>query len=125
MRTSNHAFVNQFFIYTLCTLCFSGSLGLGVVWMRHQISLTANVNKVLESRLAELHRHLDETATAIEIEQDPARLKQRNLSMHLGLVMPVAQSVTENAGMRLAAKASLGLLSDRPVPISFKLASRN
>ena len=125
MRTSNHAFVNQFFIYTLCTLCFSGSLGLGAVWMRHQISLTANVNKVLESRLAELHRHLDETATAIEIEQDPARLKQRNLSMHLGLVMPVAQSVAENAGMRLAAKASLGLLSDRPVPISFKLASRN
>jgi len=125
MRTTNHAFVNQFFIFTLCTICFSGSLGLGAVWMRHQISLTANANKALESRLAELHRHLDETATAIEIEQDPARLKQRNVSMRLGLVMPVAQSITENAGMRLAAKTSRGLLSDRPMPISFKLASRN
>jgi len=125
MRTTNHAFVNQFFIYTLCTICFSGSLGLGAVWMRHQISLTANANKVLELRLAELHRHLNETATAIEIEQDPARLKQRNVAMRLGLVMPVAQSITENAGMRLAAKASRGLLSDRPMTISFKLASRN
>ncbi len=125
MRTTNHAFVNQFFIFTLCTICFSGSLGLGAVWMRHQISLTANANKALESRLAELHRHLDETATAIEIEQDPARLKQRNVSMRLGLVMPVAQSITENTGIRLAAKASRGLLSDRPMPISFKLASRN
>ena len=125
MRTTNHAFVNQFFIFTLCTICFSGSLGLGAVWMRHQISLTANANKALESRLAELHRHLDETATAIEIEQDPARLKQRNVSMRLGLVMPVAQSIAENAGMRLAAKASRGLMSDRPTAISFKLASRN
>ena len=125
MRTTNHAFVNQFFLYTLFTICFSGSIGLGTVWMRHQISLTANANKALEARLAELGRHLAETATAIEIEQAPALLEQRNLSMGLGLVRPVAQDVHENPALHLAAKASRALLLDRAVPVSFQLVSRN
>ena len=125
MRTTNHAFVNQFFLCTLFTICFSGSIGLGTVWMRHQISLTANANKALEARLAELGRHLAETATAIEIEQAPALLEQRNLSMGLGLVRPMAQDVRENPALHLAAKASRGLLSDRAVPVSFQLVSRN
>ena len=125
MRPNNHAFVNQFVIYTLVTLCFSGSIGLGTVWMRHQISLTANANKQLESRLAELNRHLAEVATSIEIEQDPALLKQRNLGMRLGLVPPVVQGVAEDAAMRLVAKSSRALISDRAIPITFKLAARN
>jgi len=125
MRTTNHAFINQFFLCTLFTICFSGSIGLGTVWMRHQISLTANANKALEARLAELGRHLAETATAIEIEQAPALLEQRNLRMGLSLVRPVVQDVHENPTLHLASKASRGLLSDRVVPVSFRLASRN
>ena len=125
MRSNNHAFVNQFVIYTLVTICFSGSIGLGTVWMRYQISLTANANKLLESRLAELNRHLAETATAIEIEQQPALLKQRNASMGLGLTPPLVQDITESAPLHLAAKASRALLNDRAVPISFQLATRN
>lgn len=126
MRPNNHAFVNQFVIYTLVTICFSGSIGLGTVWMRHQISLTANANKVLETRLAELNRHLAETATSIEIEQDPALLKQRNISMQLGLTPPVVEDVLENAPQRLAAKSSRAFLNDRaPVSVSFQVAAGN
>ncbi|MBC7368493.1 MAG: hypothetical protein H7343_17060 [Undibacterium sp.] len=125
MRSNNHAFVNQFVIYTLVTICFSGSIGLGTVWMRHQISLAANANKLLETRLAELNRHLAETATTIEIEQGTALLKQRNVSMNLGLIPPVVQDVSENPALRLAAKASRALLNDRAPVISFQLAARN
>ena len=125
MRPNNHAFINQFVIYTLVTICFSGSIGLGTVWMRHQISLTANANKVLESRLAELNRHLAETATSVAIEQDPALLKQRNFSMRLGLTPPVVEAVNENAPHRLAAKASRRFLNDRAIPVVFQLAARN
>ena len=124
MRTTNHAFVNQFVIYTLLTICFSGSIGLGTVWMRHQISITANANKVLEARLAELKRHLAETNTAIEIHQSPAVLRQRNASMNLGLILPEVQSVTESPTLRLVAKSSRALLNDRAVPVTFRLAAK-
>jgi hypothetical protein len=124
MRTTNHAFVNQFVIYTLLTICFSGSIGLGTVWMRHQISITANANKVLEARLAELKRHLAETNTAIEIQQSPAVLRQRNASMNLGLILPEVQSVTESPTLRLIAKSSRALFDDRAVPVTFRLAAK-
>ena len=124
MRTANHAFVNQFVIYTLLTICFSGSIGLGTVWMRHQISITANANKVLEARLAELKRHLAETNTAIEIQQSPAVLRQRNASMNLGLILPEVQSVTESPTLRLVAKSSRALFDDRAVPVTFRLAAK-
>jgi hypothetical protein len=124
MRTTNHAFVNQFVIYTLLTICFSGSIGLGTVWMRHQISITANANKVLEARLAELKRHLAETTTAIEIQQSPAVLRQRNASMNLGLILPEVQSVTESPTLRLVAKSSRALFDDRAVPVTFRLAAK-
>lgn len=126
MRPNNHAFVNQFVIYTLFTICFSGSIGLGTVWMRHQISLTANANKVLETRLAELNRHLAETATSIEFEQAPALLEQRNVTMRLGLSRPMVHDITESAPASLAAKASRAFLNDRAAsPVSFQLAARN
>jgi predicted phage tail protein len=124
MRTTNHAFVNQFVIYTLLTICLSGSIGLGTVWMRHQISITANANKVLEARLAELKRHLAETNTAIEIQQSPAVLRQRNASMNLGLILPEVQSVTESPTLRLIAKSSRALFDDRAVPVTFRLAAK-
>ncbi len=124
MRFKNHAFVSQFVIFTLVTICFGGSVGLGTVWMRHQISLTANANKALESRLAELKRHLAETATAIETQQSPAVLMQRNASMNLGLVSPTVIGVPENPTQRLAGKTSRAQLDDRAVPIAFRLAAR-
>ena len=79
MKTSStQAFVNQLLVYTLVMICFSGSIGLGTVWMRHQISLTANATKVLDARITEVERHLFETTTAIETERDPEVLLRRN-----------------------------------------------
>jgi len=47
-KTGNHAFVNQLLIYTLVMIGFSGSVGMGAVWLRHQISVTANRTKQIE-----------------------------------------------------------------------------
>ena len=69
-----HAFVNQVLVYSLVAICLSGSIGLGTVWMRHQISIVANANKALEARIADVARRCEEASAAIAAEQDPAVL---------------------------------------------------
>ena len=123
-KTSNHAFVNQLLVYTLVMICFSGSIGLGTVWMRHQISLTANATKVLDAQIAEVERRVNETTTVIETEQDPAILKRRNDEWHLGLVQPGQAQIVRVTGdpvMKLAAKRNRGLYSDGVVPVTVSL----
>lgn len=93
-RTRNDAFVNQLLVYTLVMICFSGSVGLGTVWLRHQISLTANRSKMIEARIAEVERHWAEKKAAVETAQGPDMLKQRNAEWHLGLVPPKEPQVT-------------------------------
>ena len=127
-RTSNHAFVNQLLVYTLVMICFTGTIGLGTVWMRHQISLTANAAKVIDARIAELDRRLNETKAVMEAEQDPAILKRRNAEWHLGLVAPSQTQIVRVPGdpvMRLAAKRNRGLFTDgvAPVTVSLRVAS--
>ncbi len=68
-KNSSQAFVNQLLVYTLVMICFSGSIGLGTVWLRHQISITANNTKQLEQRIIESERHLAELNTQITAEQ--------------------------------------------------------
>ncbi|MDB6168916.1 MAG: hypothetical protein JWM88_1780 [Verrucomicrobia bacterium] len=126
-RTSNHAFVNHLLVYTLVMICFTGSIGLGTVWMRHQISLTANATKVLDARIAEMERRVNETTAVMEAEQDPAVLKRRNSEWRLGLVQPAPEQVVRVAGdpvMRLAAKRDRALYTDlaRPATVSLRLA---
>ena len=124
MKLSNHAFVNQLLVYTLVMICFSGSIGLGTVWMRHQMSLTANATKVLDARIAELDRQLNETKTVLEAEQDPVVLKQRNAAWHLGLVQPTVDQIVRVQGdpvMRLAAKHNRGLFNDGVAPVTVSL----
>jgi hypothetical protein len=125
--TSNHAFVNQFLVYTLVTIGFSGTVGLGTVWMRHQISLTANANRTLETRIVELQRHLAETATAIESEQDSDVLRRRNAEWRLGLMLPSPAQVvhlTEDPALHLATKRERGLFGDGTMAIVFPPAFR-
>ena len=124
MKFSNHAFVNQLLVYTLVMICFSGSIGLGTVWMRHQISLTANATKVLDARIAELDRRLNETKAVLEAEQDPAVLKQRNTEWHLGLAQPTPEQIVrlpEDPVQRLAAKHNRGLFNDGVSPVTVAL----
>lgn len=126
MKTfSSQGFVNQLLVYTLVMIGFSGSIGLGTVWMRHQISMTANSTKQLAARIAEVERHLAETAAAAESERDPNVLLRRNAEWRLGLVPPSREQVVHVANdpvLRLAAKRNRGLFGDGPATVSFPLA---
>lgn len=87
-KKDTHAFVNQLLVYTLVMICLSGSIGLGTVWLRHQISVTANNTKLLEQRIVETERHLAEVNTQITAEQSIDVLARRNNEWKLGLVLP-------------------------------------
>jgi hypothetical protein len=127
-RTRNDAFVNQLLVYTLVMICFSGSVGLGTVWLRHQISLTANRSKMIEAQIAEVERHWAEKKAAVETAQGPDMLKQRNVEWHLGLVPPKEPQVTrvsQDPTLLLAAKGNrdfLDSLTDVQLkPVLFRL----
>jgi hypothetical protein len=129
MRPGPHhgsrAFVNSFTVYALVAICTSASIGLGTVWMRHQISLVANENKVLEASIADLDRRIEETDAAIAAEQDPAVLARRNTEWNLGLVAPAetqVRRVSEDPVMRLAALHNRQLFGEGPATVSLPVA---
>ncbi|HEY5228403.1 MAG TPA: hypothetical protein VIJ19_07660 [Opitutaceae bacterium] len=129
MRTGKHhssrAFVNQFMVYALVAICSTATVGLGTVWMRHQISLAANANKVLETQIAELDRRIEETDAAVAAEQDPSVLTRRNAEWHLGLVAPgetQVHRVPEDPVLHLASTHNRKLFGDGPATISLQVA---
>ncbi len=110
-----HAFVNQMLVYALVLIGFGGSMGMGAVWLRHQMSVTAETNRRLESKIVATERLLVEKTAAIEQEQSPDVLKSRNQMWGLGLVPPTEPQVCrvrEDVTSRLAAKRNRGLFSD-------------
>jgi hypothetical protein len=124
-RSSAHAFVNHLLVYALVSLGCAGSVGVGMVWMRHQISLVANDNKTLEGRLAATERRIEESTAAIAAEQNPAVLTQRNAAWRLGLVPPQqgqVLDVAEDPMVKLDQKHNRGIFSDRPEVVSFRVA---
>lgn len=127
MKSSGkHAFVNQLFVYMLVGFCLTGSAGLGTVWLRHQISITANHTRRLEVRLAEAERRLAEVVTNVAAEQSPDALERRNREMQLGLVMPREPQVVrvaESPERRLAAKRNADIFTDETAvaPVRFVL----
>lgn len=111
-------------LYTLVMIGFSGSIGLGTVWMRHQISITANSTRMLAARIAETERRLAETTTAAEGERDPNVLLQRNADWHLGLVPPTQLQVvhvSEDPVHHLTAKRDRGLFTDGAAAVTLTL----
>jgi hypothetical protein len=126
--TDTHAFVNQFLVWLLVTLCIGGSVGLGSVWMRHQISATANANRILEARIADVQRRIDETTTAIEGEQGSDVLRRRNADWRLGL-LPATDAqvvrVTEDPVMRLAQRHNRDLFNDSAPTVAFRVVLKN
>lgn len=117
MKNNSRAFVNQLVVCLLVSIGVSGSIGLGTVWMRYQISRTANANRILEQRIVAIDRQISEKTAAIEGEQTPEVLRRRNEIMRLGLVAPSDPSVqvvnvAENPMQRMAARANRGLLDE-------------
>lgn len=125
-KMDSRAFVNQFMVYALVAICTSASLGLGIVWIRHQISVAANANKALVTSIDELQRRIEETDAAIAAEQDPAVLNRRNTEWQLGLVPPdetQVRRVSEDPVTRLAAQHNRTLFGEGPEAVSFRVAS--
>lgn len=124
-----HAFANQLLVCLLVTLGFGGSIGLGTVWMRHQISITANHNRELAARIASLERRIAETTTEIEGEQGSEVLRRRNAEFHLGLAPASDQQVvrvTEEDMVRHTAMRNRDFFKDTAVPaVKFTLALKN
>jgi hypothetical protein len=124
-KASSQAFVNQFMVYALVAICTSASIGIGTVWMRHQISLAANENKVLEASIADVERRIEETDASISAEQDPAVLNRRNTEWQLGLVPPgetQVRRISEDPVMRLASMHNRRLFGDGPATVSLSVA---
>jgi len=102
-----NALVNKIVALTLCLLVFSGTLGLGAVWVRQEIFSTANRSNALEGKIADVERRLDEVVASVAIAENPANLLRSNETMRLGLVSPKEVQVVRVAGlpeMRLQSK---------------------
>jgi hypothetical protein len=126
MKTAHpRAFVNHLVMYSLGTIVLGGWMGIGSVWMRHQISLTANTNRVLETQITEVRRHSEEVRTAVAEEQDISVLKRRNEEWHLGLVAQTHDQVQEvlvNPMALLAAKRNRDIFPAGVESVSFRVA---
>jgi N-acetylmuramic acid 6-phosphate (MurNAc-6-P) etherase len=131
-KKDTHAFVNQLLVYTLVMICFSGTIGLGTVWLRHQISLTANNSKRLEQRIVETERRIAELNTQVTAEQSIDVLARRNTEWKLGLVLPKEPQVVrvgESPERRLASRnnaevfAPEAVLSGTVTPVRFRVGT--
>lgn len=127
-KFDSRAFVHQLLVYTLGMICFSGSVGVGTVWLRHQISQSANTTRVLEGRLREVERHIAEFNAEIERAQSPAMLEYLNQQLNLGLqratpaqVMHVGVDPVRN----LVAKRNREIFTDSPAAVRLNVALRN
>ena len=92
-KNETHGFVNQLLVYTLVMICFSGSIGLGTVWLRQQIAQTANSVKQLEARAEAVERHLAEANALISAESSAEVLARRNVEWRIGLVRPHEEQI--------------------------------
>ncbi len=122
--------MNQLLACLLVTICVGGSIGLGTVWMRHQISVTAKANRDLTAAIARVERLIDEKKTILETEQAPDKLRGLNLALRLGLVpmnqIPV-EHVTENVVERMARRSNRSPFPDAvavQVPLVAPVARR-
>jgi hypothetical protein len=129
MKKNSQAFANQLIVCLLVTMTFGGSLGLGIVWVRHQISVTAKANRALLAAITEVNRRSDDIEAQIRSEQRPELLRQLNLEFRLGLA-PMNEvevvRVTENVTQRMVERATRWSFPEQAglEPITFKVAQR-
>lgn len=125
MQKNSRAFVNQVVVSLVLAIGVGGGVGLGTVWMRHQISTTANQNRLLLAKIAETNRLIDEKKAEIASQQRPDLLRNRNQEFRLGLVpmsdVPLFNASYDQAVRGLVQRASTDLM-ERPPTVSLKLA---
>jgi|GEM_PF-200065 len=109
-----HALVNRVILLTLCALMLGGSLGLGAVWMRQEISQAANESRTLQVKIADVERRLDEVNAQVASAVNPHALLRQNEAMRLALAAPREPQVVrvgESPELRLAAKRNREVFS--------------
>jgi len=92
-RPAASAFINQLLAYTLVMLAFTGSIGFGTVWLRHEISLTANRNKTLQAHVDEVQRRIDQLTAEIAAARTPDALIRLDETLRLGLDTPRPEQI--------------------------------
>jgi hypothetical protein len=110
----SHALVNRLIAMTLLLLVFSGTLGLGAVWMRQEISRTANRSRALEGDITGVERRLDEINAQVAAAVNPDALLRQGQFMNLALASPRELQVVrvpESAELRLATKRNRDVFS--------------
>jgi len=130
MNSKNtRAFATQFVLSALVVLCAGGGLGFAIVDLRHDISVSANNTRLLETRVVATERLVAETSGAIAAAQSPEVLARRNETLALGLVRPSETQVVrvgESAVARLASKRNAEIFAAERggqtlQPVSFNL----
>jgi hypothetical protein len=121
MKTiSSKAFVNQLLAGALVLVCATGGVGLGTVWLQHQISVSANASKSLERDIEIISRRLAAVTVEVGQEQRWESLLRRNRDWQLGLVMPredvQVRRVDIDVAARLAGKRNDRMLTDAGLP---------
>lgn len=90
--------VNRVILLTLMLLVFTGTLGLGAVWMRQEISQTANRSRAVEDQISDVARRLDEVNAEVAIAVNPDALLRQNNAMRLALAAPREIQVVRVSG---------------------------
>ena len=127
MKQNSQAFVNQLLVCLLVTMTFGGSIGLGTVWVRHQISVTAKANRALLAEITEVNRRSDDIEAQIRSEQRPELMRRLNLEFRLGLApmneVPTVH-ITENVNQRMVERANRWSYPEevRLNPVTFRVA---
>ena len=115
-RAARRAFVHPLL---LATIAFGGATGLGAVWVRQQIAVTAGRTLVQTKRLAQAERALAETNTDLTAEL--ARLERRNTDWNLGLLPPREPQlvrVTAADERLFAGRGAVGRFGDFAPPVA-------
>lgn len=126
-----HAHINRLIALTLLLLVFSGSLGLGAVWVRQKISATANRSRTLVARIADVERRLDEVSAEVAAAVNPDALLRQNQAMRLALATPREVQVVriaESPELHLAAKRNREIFALAPDqsgdnPLTFRVVT--
>jgi hypothetical protein len=117
--------VNRVILLTLMLLVFTGTLGLGAVWMRQEISQTANRSRSVEDQITDVARRLDEVNAEVAAAVNPDALLRQNNAMGLALAAPREIQVVRVSGsaeLHLAEKRNREIFRTETVSFaSFKL----
>ncbi len=127
MKKNTQAFADPFVALIIFSVSLMGSMGIGVVWMRHQISSTAICSQQLVAQHHELERLIMEKDSEVAHAQRHDQLRKLNETHKLGMVtisdVPVVTESSEAAVRGLVQRASLELM-DRTPTVTIKFDQR-